>query len=98
MHLLGDAPHQRLLMQRNVRDLVVNDAERFRDHVVAFLGIDFAEDLTGQFLDRLAATATQIALPALTLLVPPADDVGEDVPETERTGYPAPRVKRGAVP
>src|SRR5712691_9134249 len=93
LQLLGDAPHQRLLVQRNMRDLVMDDAESLGDHVVALFGIDLAEDLAGEVFDLGIAIAAEIELPAVAILVAAADDVVEHVQRIERARRPAEQVE-----
>src|SRR5215204_2548452 len=48
LDLLRDAPHQRLLVQRNVRDVLMLDTVGLRDHIVALLGVGLDQDLLGE--------------------------------------------------
>src|SRR5262249_17257585 len=93
LDLLRDAPHQRLLVQRDVRDLLVDDAHGLCNHLVAFGQIGFPQDFAGQSLDLLAAIAAKIELPPVALLVTAAEDISEYVTPVERAGRPAKQIE-----
>src|SRR5262249_7995798 len=93
LDLFRHAPYQRLLVQRDVRDLLVDDAHGLGDHLVTFCQIGFAQYFAGQGFDLLAAIPAEIELTAVALLVATADDVVEHVPPVERAGRPAEQIK-----
>src|SRR5215467_8575880 len=78
--LLGDAPDQRLLVQRDVSRILVNHSIGLRDHVVALGLVAFHENLVAQLLDLGIAVIAEIELPTLALLVAAAGEVQEHVP------------------
>src|SRR5262249_49513964 len=78
--LLGDAPDQRLLVQRDISRILVNDPVSLRDHVVALGLVGFHENPVAQLLDLGIAVIAEIELPTLALLVAAAGDVQQHVP------------------
>src|SRR5262245_25000260 len=95
--LLGHAPGQRLLMQRQHAHLLVIDAERLGDHVVALGGVGLDQDLLPQLLDPLVTIATIVEEAAFAVGVPAANNVGNDIPAIERARGPAQEIEGGIV-
>src|SRR5262245_14757242 len=91
--LLGHAPGQRLLMQRQHAHFLVIDAEGLGDHAVALGGIGLDQDLLSQLLDLLVTIAAVIEEAAFAVGVAAANDVGNDVPAIERARGPAQQVE-----
>src|ERR1700759_4557069 len=59
-HLLGHAPCQRLLVQRNVGVVLDGDLERLLDHLVALGLVGLRQHLVRQRVELLVAPATEI--------------------------------------
>src|SRR5689334_8632858 len=72
--LLGHAPGQGLLMQRQHAHFLVIDAEGRGDHIVAFGGIGLDQDLLSQFLDPLITIAAIVEQAAFAVGVAAARD------------------------
>src|SRR5215510_10763152 len=83
LHLLGHAPGQRLLMQRQHPDFLVIDAEGLGDHLVALGRIGLDQDLLGEVLDLLVAIAAVVEGAAFAVSVAAAHDIGNHVPAIE---------------
>src|SRR5262245_35256631 len=97
LDLLGHAPGQRLLMQRQHPDFLVIDAEGLGDHLVALGRIGLDQDPLGEVLDLLVAIAAVVEGAAFAVGVAAAHDIGNDVPAIERAGGPAQEVEGGIV-
>src|SRR5262245_51072345 len=89
---LRRAPDQGLLVQWNIRGILVYDAERLGDEVVSPCGIKFDQDAPAQVLDLRIAVATQIILPA-TFAIAAANDVDKNVARFEGIRRPTQEVE-----
>src|SRR5436190_2911768 len=97
LYLLGDAPDQRLLMQRDDPGLLVVDAEGLGDQLVTLLGVRIHQDQLVELGDPGIAVAAEVEGAAFAVGIPAADDVLDHVPAIERARRPAQQIERGVV-
>src|SRR5204863_1262978 len=97
LYLLGDAPDQRLLMQRDDPGLLVVDAEGLGDQLVTLLGVRLHQDQLVELGDPGIAVAAEVEGTAFAVGIPAADDVLDHVPAIERPRRPAQQIERGVV-
>src|SRR6478609_5640814 len=92
-HTLGYAPGERLLMQGYHADILVQEAEGFRNHGVAGSRIALDQDLGRQPIDLGIAVAAEVEGAALAVCIAADDQVRQHVPAVEGVGRPPEEVK-----
>ena len=87
LDLLGHAPGQRLLVERDVAEILRGFLERFLDQLVALALVVLDKDLVGQLIMLLIAVIAEIGFAARRLrVIAAAFDIEQDVVAVEGPG------------
>src|SRR6476620_8347463 len=98
LHLLGHAPGQRLLVERDVPEILRGFLERFLDQLVALTLVVLDKDLVGQLIMLLIAVIAEIGFAARRLrVIAAAFDIEQDVVAVEGPGSPSEKIERRLV-
>src|SRR5688572_6658158 len=96
-HVLLHRPGQRLLVQRDVSDVVLVNLEGLGDHGLALCLVGLALNLARQIVDLRVAVAAEVEL-ALALVGGRGHEVGQRVVGVVGAGCPAQEVETGVAP